>query len=104
MLHTQAHGYNENVSNDLKIQIRIGISGGETMTVTHYDGKTEARWGWDMILAKRIMGKGAANHILVSEQVVLQVRQLHKGYKFIDMGNKLLNMEKNKDVFISLPR
>lgn len=70
MLHTQAHGYNENVSNDLKIQIRIGISGGETMTVTHYDGKTEARWGRDMILAKRIMGNGTANHILVSEQVV----------------------------------
>ena len=52
MLHTQLHGYNENMSNDLeKIQIRIGISGGETMTVTHYDGKTKARWGRDMILA-----------------------------------------------------
>jgi len=94
MLHIRAYGYNENVSNDLKIQIRIGISGGETMTVTHYDRKTEARWGRDMILAKRILGKGTANHILVSEQVVQQVRRLHKGYKFIDMGNKLLNMEK----------
>jgi class 3 adenylate cyclase len=95
MLHTQLHGYNEKMSNDLeKIHIRIGISGGETMTVTHYDGKTKARWGRDMILAKRIMDHGTANHILVSEQVAQQVRQLHKGYKFIDMGNMLLNMEK----------
>ena len=70
MLYTQLHGYNENMSNDLeKMQIRIGISGGETMTVTHYDGKTKAPWGRDMILAKRIMDKGTANHILVSEQV-----------------------------------
>lgn len=34
-----------------------------------YDGKTKARWGRDMILAKRIMDKGTANHILVSQQV-----------------------------------
>ena len=34
-----------------------------------YDGKTKAPWERDMILAKRIMDKGTANHILVSEQV-----------------------------------
>jgi hypothetical protein len=46
MLNTQLHGYDENMSNDLeKIQIRIGISGGETMTVTHCDEKTKAPWG-----------------------------------------------------------
>ncbi len=33
-----------------------------------------------MILAKRIMDKGTANRILVSEQVAQQVRQLHKGH------------------------
>lgn len=33
-----------------------------------YDGKTKARWGRDMILVKRIMDKGTANHILVSQQ------------------------------------
>lgn len=30
---------------------------------------TKARWERDMILAKRIMDKGTANHILVSQQV-----------------------------------
>ncbi len=34
-----------------------------------YDGKTKARWGRDMILAKRIRDKGTADHILVSQQV-----------------------------------
>ncbi len=87
MLHTQLHGYNEKMSNDLeKIQVRIGISGGETMTATDNDGKTMATWGRDMILAKRIMDKRTTNHILSSEQVAQQVRQLNTGYKFIDMG------------------
>ena len=95
MLHRQLRDRNVNISNDLeKIQIRIGISGGETMSVTHFNGKTTAPWGKGMILAKRIMDKGGSNHILVSEQVVRQIRQLQKDYKFMDMGNILLNMER----------
>ena len=100
MLHTHLDKYNENKSNDLeKIEIRIGISGGETMTVTHYGGKTKAPWGRDMILAKRIMDKGTANQILVSEQVAQQVRQLHKGYKFIDMGDHIVKHGEKVKVF-----
>jgi len=37
--------YNTNISNHLeKIQIRIGISGGERITVTHFNGETKALW------------------------------------------------------------
>jgi class 3 adenylate cyclase len=88
MLHTQLHGYNEKMSKELKIQVRIGISGGETMKITDYDGKTKAPWGRDIILAKRIMDKRTTNHTLSSEQVAQQVRQLNTGYKFIDMGTR----------------
>src|SRR5215469_10969887 len=43
MLHRRLRDRNVNISNDLeKIQIRIGISGGETMSVTHFNGKTTA--------------------------------------------------------------
>jgi hypothetical protein len=77
MLHRRLRDRNANICNDLeKIHIRIGISGGETMTVTHFNGKTTAPWGRDMILAKRIMDKGGSKHILVSEQIVRQIRQL----------------------------
>ncbi len=69
------------------------------MTVAHYDGKTKAPWGMDMILAKRIMDKGTAIHILVSEQVAPQVRQLHKGYKFIDLGEHVVKHGEKIKVF-----
>lgn len=58
--------------------------------VTHFNGKTTAPWGKDMILAKRIMDKGGSNHILVSEQVVQEIRQLRKDYKFMDMGEHIV--------------
>jgi class 3 adenylate cyclase len=99
ILHRRLRDRNVNISNDLeKIQIRIGISGGETMTVTHFNGKT-APWGKDMILAKRIMDKGGPNHILVSEQVVQQIRQLRKDYKFMDMGEHILKHGEKVRVF-----
>jgi hypothetical protein len=99
-LHRRLRDHNVNLSNDLeKIQIRIGISGGETMTVTHFNGKTTAPWGRDMILAKRIMDKGGSNHILVSEQVVQQIRQLRKDYKFIDMGEHIVKHGERVKVF-----
>ena len=57
MLHTQLHGYNEKMSNDLeKIQVRIGISGGETMTATDNDGKTKATWGEGHDISKKDHG------------------------------------------------
>lgn len=100
MLHRRLRDRNVNISNDLeKIQIRIGISAGETMTVTHFNGKTTAPWGKDMILAKRIMDKGASNHILVSEQVVQQIRQLRKDYKFMDMGEHIVKHGEKVRVF-----
>jgi hypothetical protein len=46
MIRRRLRDRNVNISNNLeKIQIRIGISGGETMTVTHFNGKTTAREG-----------------------------------------------------------
>jgi len=100
MIHRRLRDRNVNISNDLeKIQIRIGISGGETMTVTLFNGKTTAPWGKDMILAKRIMDKGGSNHILVSEQVVQQIRQLRKDYKFMDMGEHIVKHGEKVRVF-----
>jgi hypothetical protein len=46
MIRRRLRDRNVNISNNLeKIQIRIGISGGETMTVTHFNRKTTARGG-----------------------------------------------------------
>ena len=69
------------------------------MTVTHFNGKTTAPWGRDMILAKRIMDKCGSNHILVSEQVVPQIRQLRKDYKFIDMKEHIVKHGEKVRVF-----
>jgi hypothetical protein len=45
------------MSNDLeKIQIRIGISGGETRTVTHYDGKNKGALGEGHDISKKDHG------------------------------------------------
>lgn len=52
-----------------------------------------------MILAKRIMDKGGSNHILVSEQVVQQIRQLRKDYKFMDMGEHIVKHGQKVKVF-----
>ena len=60
---------NERLSDSEKIQIRIGISGGETLPVRHFDKRSlhAAPWGRDMVMAKRIMDICCPSHILVSE-------------------------------------
>jgi hypothetical protein len=79
---------NERLSDSEKIQIRIGISGGETLPVRHFDKRSlhAAPWGRDMVMAKRIMDIGCPSHILVSEGTKEQVMQFNRDYKFKHMG------------------
>lgn len=99
-LHRRLICYNENMSEDLeKIQIRIGISSGETMLVTHFDRSTNAPWGRDVLIAKRIMDVGKANQILVSKHVVDQVKQLDRTYKFVDMGRYTVKHGENVSIY-----
>jgi hypothetical protein len=48
----------EDLSDAEKIQIRIGISSGETLPVRHFDKRSlhAAPWGRDMVMAKRDHG------------------------------------------------
>ncbi|HEU4822836.1 MAG TPA: adenylate/guanylate cyclase domain-containing protein [Nitrososphaeraceae archaeon] len=75
-----------------KIEIRIGISGGETLPVCHFDKRSShaAPWGRDMVMAKRIMDIGYPGHILVSEGTKDQVVQFNRDYKFKHMGEHIV--------------
>jgi hypothetical protein len=90
-LHKGISTYNistEDLSDAEKIQIRIGISGGETLPVRHFDKRSSpaAPWGRDMVIAKRIMDIGCPGHILVSGGTKEQVMQFNRDYKFKHMG------------------
>jgi class 3 adenylate cyclase len=77
-----------NISDLQKIEIRIGISGGETLPVRHFDKRSShaAPWGRDMVMAKRIMDMSCPNQILVSQGTKEQVIQFNQDYRFKDMG------------------
>ena len=83
---------NDRLSDSEKIQIRIGISGGETLPVRHFDKRSShaAPWGRDMVMAKRIMDIGCPGHILVSEGTKEQVMQFNRDYKFKHMGEHIV--------------
>jgi class 3 adenylate cyclase len=90
-LHKGISDYNissEDLSDTEKIQIRIGISSGETLPVRHFDKRSShaAPWGRDMVMAKRIMDIGRPGHILVSAGTKEQVTQFNRDYKFELMG------------------
>lgn len=70
------------------IEIRIGISGGETLPVRHFDSRSShaAPWGRDMVIAKRIVDMGRPGQILVSQGTKEQVMQFNKDFIFKDMG------------------
>jgi class 3 adenylate cyclase len=82
-LHRGISGYNlsnKGLSDSEKIQIRVGISDGETLSVRHFDKKSlhAAPWGRDMVIVKRIMDIGRPGHILVSQGTKEQIIQFKR--------------------------
>jgi len=58
-----------------------------------------------MILAKRIMDKGTANHILISKHIVPKSNSCMKTIsKFIDMGECIVKLRKKIGVFSFIPQ
>ena len=78
--------------------MRIGISGGETLSLTRFDN-TKAPWGRDMILSKRIMDMSNPGQILVSEGTTEQAAQFNKEYKFKHMGEHIVKHEEKVKVY-----
>ena len=81
---------NRNEPNDLmKVQIRVGISSGETLPVTPFRAGKIAPWGRDVVLAKRIMDIANQDQILINTNTLEQVKQFgfnNPIYDFIDKG------------------
>ena len=68
-LHIILHKYNQDKSKDNKIDIRIGISSGSHPTFFDLTHDKIAPWGYNSIMARRIMDLCNPNQILLSKSV-----------------------------------
>ena len=91
--------FNKELIGISKIRLRVGISSGETLEVSQFEGK-KAPWGRDMVIAKRIMDISAPNQVLVTKGCMEQLKQYHyTGFKFKHKGKHELKHEPDIDVY-----
>lgn len=85
-LHRDILHYNRNIPNNSQpLHIRTGISSGNSLCVTRFNG-TSAPWGRDIVIAKRIMDMANPDQILVSRGTAEQVAPFDRNYIFRPMG------------------
>lgn len=79
-LHEKLRAYNKGKSPDEALFIRIGLNDGPVYVVKDLQTKDNV-WGPGIILARRVMDIGDAEHILVSEHTAETLRSLSDDYK-----------------------
>lgn len=81
-LHRKLRTYNDGKSHKESIRVRIGIHTAPVMNVKDLRNE-ENIWGDGIIIARRIMDAGQADHILLSSQVAEKLAKLSDDYKKI---------------------
>jgi hypothetical protein len=81
-LHGKLNKYNENQDEMDKILIRIGCHSGNIFVVDDVNGNKNF-WGPGLILARRVMDIGNANHILMTSSMAESLSELSDDFKKI---------------------
>jgi len=81
-LHEKLNSYNKNKENTSKIKIRIGIHSAPVLKFIDIKDQ-ENFWGEGVITSKRIMDLGESDHILLSDKIARDLKQLSKYRKIL---------------------